>query len=165
MILQLNCLIRKFVPQITKIKRSIVLKNKLPSFTFIEMIFSLLITIVLLSTVPLTIKIISQYKQIALENSSIEFELFHSDLLKEQKEDALKPIIKDKHTLHLINKEKNAEYIFKNNKIYKQINGKGNITLLNQASMVKMIKSNDNIIKIILKVGNPNYNQYKTLFL
>lgn len=165
MILQLNCLIRKFVPQITKIKRSIVLKNKLPSFTFIEMIFSLLITIVLLSTVPLTIKIISQYKQIALENSSIEFELFHSDLLKEQKEDALKPIIKDKHTLHLINKEKNAEYIFKNNKIYKQINGKGNITLLNQVSMVKMIKSNDNIIKIILKVGNPNYNQYKTLFL
>lgn len=129
------------------------------------MIFSLLITIVLLSTVPLTIKIISQYKQIALENSSIEFELFHSDLLKEQKEDALKPIIKDKHTLHLINKEKNAEYIFKNNKIYKQINGKGNITLLNQVSMVKMIKSNDNIIKIILKVGNPNYNQYKTLFL
>lgn len=165
MILQLNCLIRKFVPQITKIKRSIVLKNKLPSFTFIEMIFSLLITIILLSTVPLTIKIISQYKQIALENSSIEFELFHSDLLKEQKEDALKPIIKDKHTLHLINKEKNAEYIFKNNKIYKQINGKGNITLLNQVSMVKMIKSNDNIIKIILKVGNPNYNQYKTLFL
>lgn len=129
------------------------------------MIFSLLITIVLLSTVPLTIKIISQYKQIALENSSIEFELFHSDLLKEQKEDVLKPIIKDKHTLHLINKEKNAEYIFKNNKIYKQINGKGNITLLNQVSMVKMIKSNDNIIKIILKVGNPNYNQYKTLFL
>ncbi|WP_422802264.1 competence type IV pilus minor pilin ComGF [Staphylococcus warneri] len=110
-------------------------------------------------------KIISQYKQIALENSSIEFELFHSDLLKEQKKDALKPIIKDKHTLHLINKEKNAEYIFKNNKIYKQINGKGNITLLNQVSMVKMIKSNDNIIKIILKVGNPNYNQYKTLFL
>lgn len=165
MILQLNCLIRKFVPQITKIKSAIVLKNKLPSFTFIEMIFSLLITIVLLSTVPLTIKIISQYKQIALENSSIEFELFHSDLLKEQKKDALKSIIKDKHTLHLINKEKNAEYIFKNNKIYKQINGKGNITLLNQVSMVKMIKSNDNIIKIILKVGNPNYNQYKTLFL
>ncbi|AXZ23340.1 competence type IV pilus minor pilin ComGF [Staphylococcus warneri] len=165
MILQLNCLIRKFVPQITKIKSAIVLKNKLPSFTFIEMIFSLLITIVLLSTVPLTIKIISQYKQIALENSSIEFELFHSDLLKEQKEDALKPIIKDKHTLHLINKEKNTEYIFKNNKIYKKINGKGNITLLNQVSMVKMIKSNDNIIKIILKVGNPNYNQYKTLFL
>lgn len=129
------------------------------------MIFSLLITIVLLSTVPLTIKIISQYKQIALENSSIEFELFHSDLLKEQKEDALKPIIKDKHTLHLINKEKNTEYIFKNNKIYKKINGKGNITLLNQVSMVKMIKSNDNIIKIILKVGNPNYNQYKKLFL
>jgi len=129
------------------------------------MIFSLLITIVLLSTVPLTIKIISQYKQIALENSSIEFELFHSDLLKEQKEDVLKPIIKDKHTLHLINKEKNTEYIFKNNKIYKKINGKGNITLLNQVSMVKMIKSNDNIIKIILKVGNPNYNQYKTLFL
>ncbi|MEJ7454511.1 competence type IV pilus minor pilin ComGF [Staphylococcus warneri] len=165
MILQLNCLIRKFVPQITKIKSAIVLKNKLPSFTFIEMIFSLLITIVLLSTVPLTIKIISQYKQIALENSSIEFELFHSDLLKEQKEDVLKPIIKDKHTLHLINKEKNTEYIFKNNKIYKKINGKGNITLLNQVSMVKMIKSNDNIIKIILKVGNPNYNQYKTLFL
>lgn len=129
------------------------------------MIFSLLITIVLLSTVPLTIKIISQYKQIALENSSIEFELFHSDLLKEQKEDVLKPIIKDKHTLHLINKEKNTEYIFKNNKIYKKINGKVNITLLNQVSMVKMIKSNDNIIKIILKVGNPNYNQYKTLFL
>ncbi|WNF19262.1 competence type IV pilus minor pilin ComGF [Staphylococcus warneri] len=124
-----------------------------------------MITIVLLSTVPLTIKIISQYKQIALENSSIEFELFHSDLLKEQKEDVLKPIIKDKHTLHLINKEKNTEYIFKNNKIYKKINGKGNITLLNQVSMVKMIKSNDNIIKIILKVGNPNYNQYKTLFL
>ncbi|WP_145519544.1 hypothetical protein [Staphylococcus warneri] len=165
MILQLNCLIRKFVPQITKIKSAIVLKNKLPSFTFIEMIFSLLITIVLLSTVPLTIKIISQYKQIALENSSIEFELFHSDLLKEQKEDVLKPIIKDKHTLHLINKEKNTEYIFKNNKIYKKINGKVNITLLNQVSMVKMIKSNDNIIKIILKVGNPNYNQYKTLFL
>lgn len=94
MILQLNCLIRKFVPQITKIKSAIVLKNKLPSFTFIEMIFSLLITIVLLSTVPLTIKIISQYKQIALENSSIEFELFHSDLLKEQKRMHLNQLLK-----------------------------------------------------------------------
>ena len=70
------------------------IKNKLPSFTFIEMIFSLLITIVLLSTVPLTIKIISQYKQIALENSSIEFELFHSDLLKEQKRMHLNQLLK-----------------------------------------------------------------------
>ncbi|MGC9652303.1 hypothetical protein ACO2FJ_10315 [Staphylococcus warneri] len=69
----------KFVPQTTKIKSAIVLKNKLPSFTFIEMIFSLMITTILLTSVPLTIKMIGQYKQIALENSSIEYEFFHSD--------------------------------------------------------------------------------------
>ncbi|MGC9650289.1 competence type IV pilus minor pilin ComGF [Staphylococcus warneri] len=108
---------------------------------------------------------IGQYKQIALENSSIEYEFFHSDFLKEQKEGAINPIIKERHTLHLINKEKNIEYIFKNNKIYKQINGKGNITLLNQVSMVKIIKTNNNITKIILKVGNTNYSQFKTLYL
>ncbi|PTI88436.1 hypothetical protein BU076_12915, partial [Staphylococcus warneri] len=68
MILQLNCLMRKFVQQTIKIKNTIVLKNKLASFTFIEMIFSLLITIVILSSIPLTIKIINQYKQIAIEN-------------------------------------------------------------------------------------------------
>ncbi|HBY82887.1 MULTISPECIES: competence type IV pilus minor pilin ComGF [Staphylococcus] len=165
MILQLNYLMRKFVPQTTKIKSAIVLKNKLPSFTFIEMIFSLMITTILLTSVPLTIKMIGQYKQIALENSSIEYEFFHSDFLKEQKEGAINPIIKERHTLHLINKEKNIEYIFKNNKIYKQINGKGNITLLNQVSMVKIIKTNNNITKIILKVGNTNYSQFKTLYL
>ena len=156
---------RIFVPQTTKIKSTIVLKNKLPSFTFIEMIFSLMITTILLTSVPLTIKMIGQYKQIALENSSIEYEFFHSDFLKEQKEGAIKPIIKERHTLHLINKEKNIEYIFKNNKIYKEINGKGNITLLNQVSMVKIIKTNNNITKIILKVGNTNYSQFKTLYL
>ncbi|WP_260390694.1 hypothetical protein [Staphylococcus warneri] len=105
MILQLNYLMRKFVPQTNKIKSAIVLKNKLPSFTFIEMIFSLMITTILLTSVPLTIKMIGQYKQIALENSSIEYEFFHSDFLKEQKEGAINPIIKERHTLHLINKK------------------------------------------------------------
>jgi len=156
---------RKFVQQTIKIKNTIVLKNKLASFTFIEMIFSLLITIVILSSIPLTIKIINQYKQIAIENSSIEYEFFHSDILKEQKKGAIKPVIKDNHTLHLINKEKNIEYIFKNNKIYKQINGKGNITMLNLVAIVKIIKTNNNTTKIILKVGNPNYKLYKTLYL
>ena len=104
----------------------------------------------------MTIKIINQYKQIAIENSSIEYEFFHSDILKEQKKGAIKPVIKDNHTLHLINKEKNIEYIFKNNKIYKQINGKGNITMLNLVAIVKIIKTNNNTTKIILKLGNRN---------
>ena len=57
-------------------KKHYCIKNKLPSFTFIEMIFSLMITTILLTSVPLTIKMIGQYKQIALENSSIEYEFF-----------------------------------------------------------------------------------------
>lgn len=85
---------RKFVQQTIKIKNTIVLKNKLASFTFIEMIFSLLITIVILSSIPLTIKIINQYKQIAIENSSIEYEFFHSDILKEQKRAQLNRLLK-----------------------------------------------------------------------
>ena len=69
------------------------------------MIFSLMITTILLTSVPLTIKMIGQYKQIALENSSIEYEFFIVTF-KRTKEGAIKPIIKERHTLHLINKRR-----------------------------------------------------------
>lgn len=162
---KLRCLNKKFVFQIGRKRKTIVLRNRIQGFTFIEMIFALLITIVILTSLPLTIKLVSHYKALANENSSIEFEFFHRDLIRDINQHNLKLFMKNNHTLILRNNESSIEYTFKNNKVYKQINGKGNVTLLNQVIVEKIIKSNDNVIKIILKVGNPNYKQIKTLYL
>ncbi len=162
---KLQCLNKKFVFQIRRKRKTIVLRNRLQGFTFIEMIFALLITIVILTSLPLTIKLVSHYKALANENSSIEFEFFHRDLIRDINQHNLKLFMKNNHTLILRNNESSIEYTFKNNKVYKQINGKGNVNLLNQVIVEKIIKSNDNVIKIILKVGNPNYKQIKTLYL
>lgn len=162
---KLECLNKQFVFQIGQKRKTIVLRNRIQGFTFIEMIFALLITIVILTSLPLTIKLVSHYKALANENSSIEFEFFHRDLIRDINQNNLKLFVKNKHTFILRNNESGVEYTFKNNKVYKQINGKGNVTLLNQVNVEKIIKSNDKIIKIILKVGNPNYKQIKTLYL
>ena len=47
-------------------------------------------------------------------------------------------------------------------KIYKNINQRGNITLLNNVVSFKIIKTNNNILKIKIKQGDTNYYKEKT---
>ena len=94
-------------------RKTIVLRNRIQGFTFIEMIFALLITIVILTSLPLTIKLVSHYKALANENSSIEFEFFHRDLIRDINQNNLKLFVKNKHTFILRNNESGVEYTFK----------------------------------------------------
>ena len=50
-------------------------------------------------------------------------------------------------------------------KIYKNINQRGNITLLNNVVSFKIIKTNNNILKIKIKQGDTNYYKEKNLYL
>nr|WP_198649411.1 competence type IV pilus minor pilin ComGF [Staphylococcus capitis] len=62
-------------------------------------------------------------------------------------------------------KDKEIRYIYNNKKIYKNINQRGNITLLNNVVSFKIIKTNNNILKIKIKQGDTNYYKEKNLYL
>lgn len=62
-------------------------------------------------------------------------------------------------------KDEEIRYIYNNKKIYKNINQRGNITLLNNVVFFKIIKTNNNILKIKIKQGDTNYYKEKNLYL
>ncbi|OHO70309.1 hypothetical protein HMPREF2580_06035 [Staphylococcus sp. HMSC036D05] len=73
--------------------------------------------------------------------------------------------IEDSSKLIIRGKEEEIRYIFNHNKIYKNINHKGNITLLNNVVSSKIIKTNNKTIKIELKIGDTNNTKDKTIIL
>ncbi|MDH9793936.1 competence type IV pilus minor pilin ComGF, partial [Staphylococcus epidermidis] len=54
---------------------------------------------------------------------------------------------------------------YKNRKIYKNINQKGNITLLNHVLSTRILKTNDNIVKLLITTGETNDEHKEILFI
>ncbi|WP_253286462.1 competence type IV pilus minor pilin ComGF [Staphylococcus caprae] len=124
-------------------------------------------SIVLLSfsLLPTLIHLTSHYLNLAQDNDDIEFEFFSRDILKEAQQYNNHISIEDSSKLIIRGKEEEIIYIFNHNKIYKNINHKGNITLLNNVVSSKIIKTNNKTIKIELKIGDTNNTKVKTIIL
>lgn len=138
---------------------------KVRAFTFIEILFALSITLLSLSLIPNIINLTSYYLYLAQDNDDLDYEFFSRDILKDIKASKYRPSKENDSTILIRKEDEEIRYIYNNKKIYKNINQRGNITLLNNVVTFKIIKTNNNILKIKIKQGDTNYPKEKNLYI
>ncbi|MEK4842858.1 ComGF family competence protein [Staphylococcus sp. FSL W8-0271] len=131
-----------------------VFTNKYSSFTYIEVLFALFITLLIFTMLPLLYKSISPIKHQSNFESSIDIEFFSRDLTEAllQRNSTAIEIEKKGRILKFDTRENTNRYEFKNNKIIKTINNTGNITLLNNVTNAQFILLKNKHIKLKLKM-------------
>ena len=135
------------------------------AFTYIEALFALFVTTLILALLPIILKLTSFYLNTAQNNEDIQFEFFRRDLLKEKMTTQNNYEIENAYTIKLKKDKDVIRYIYKNRKIYKNINQKGNITLLNHVLSTRILKTNDNIVKLLITTGETNDEHKEILFI
>ncbi|MFH4876477.1 competence type IV pilus minor pilin ComGF [Staphylococcus cohnii] len=131
-----------------------VFTNKYLSFTYIEVLFALFITLLIFTMLPLLYKSITPIKHQSNFESSIDIEFFSRDLTETllQRNSKALEIDKNGRILKFDTRENTIRYEFKNNKIIKTINNTGNITLLNNVTNAQFILLKNKHIKLKLKM-------------
>ncbi|MCG1834393.1 competence protein ComGF [Staphylococcus epidermidis] len=145
-----NYSIIKYVGRIKHLIREHVFQFNIKAFTYIEALFALFVTTLILALLPTILKLTSFYLNTAQNNEDIQFEFFRRDLLKEKMTTQNNYEIENAYTIKLKKDKDVIRYIYKNRKIYKNINQKGNITLLNHVLSTRILKTNDNIVKLLI---------------
>ena len=135
------------------------------AFTYIEALFALFVTTLILALLPTILKLTSFYLNTAQNNEDIQFEFFRRDLLKEKMTTKNNYEIENAYTIKLKKNKDVIRYIYKNRKIYKNINQRGNITLLNHVLSTRILKTNDNIVKLLITTGETNDEHKEILFI
>ncbi|PTF26182.1 competence protein [Staphylococcus cohnii] len=131
-----------------------VFTSKYSSFTYIEVLFTLFITILIFTMLPLLYKSIVPTKNQFNLDSSIDIEFFSRDMTEAMLQNNSKALEIDKSGRILkFNIRKNIiRYEFKNNKIIKTVNNTGNITLLNNVKNAQFILLKNKHLKLKLKM-------------
>ncbi|MBM0785086.1 competence protein ComYC [Staphylococcus epidermidis] len=122
-------------------------------------------TTLILALLPTILKLTSFYLNTAQNNEDIQFEFFRRDLLKEKMTTQNNFEIENAYTIKIKKDKDVIRYIYKNRKIYKSINQKGNITLLNHVLSTRILKTNDNIVKLLITTGETNDEHKEILFI
>lgn len=130
----------------------------------LEMLLSLSFLMIILALIPFLIQSIYTLKENAFNHSEYELMMFKKDIIEESKDAEIK--ISQAYTKIIFNhKYSNSEYILLNSKIYKSINGKGNITLLNKVKSFKATKNDDGNIQIELEIIKGRNTIRETIFI
>ncbi len=79
-----NYSIIKYVGRIKHLIREPVFLFNIKAFTYIEALFALFVTTLILALLPTILKLTSFYLNTAQNNEDIQFEFFRRDLLKEK---------------------------------------------------------------------------------
>ncbi|PHK49765.1 competence type IV pilus minor pilin ComGF [Staphylococcus edaphicus] len=141
--------------------------NSLKAFTYIELLFSLFICILILSILPTLFKTTGNLNEQIMNSQEIDLAFFSRDFTQDLiQDDAYIDVNQSNHQRVVIkNKHKSIVYQFVNKKIIKTINGKGNITLLYKVGSAKFKIINDKYIVIYLKIlEKGNYYEKKLIF-
>lgn len=144
-----------------------VTKYNIKAFTYIELLFSLMITLIILSAIPSLIKTTTLLKPQNLYHINTEIEFFARDLTN----DLIAIRSGTTHTkangkyLLFSNGEKEISYELKNDKVIKTIQGRGNITMLNNVKAINFKILKFNTIKIMLKIFEEGYVIEKEIYL
>ena len=150
---------------IKKLKSNFVLNIKLKSFTLIEMLVSLLLTMMMLTFFPQLIKLTHSFLYETYNSYQTEYAFFQTNITQIFLKSSHDIKIKDKNTI-IINNQSSKDYIeFRNNKLLYKINGNGNIILLNNVINAEFLPLSSNFIKLKLKIGDKNNYYEKNLFL
>ncbi|WP_437272723.1 competence type IV pilus minor pilin ComGF [Staphylococcus succinus] len=126
-----------------------------------------MITFIILSAIPSLIKTTTLLKPQNLYHINTEIEFFARDLTN----DLIAIRNGTTHTkangkyLLFSNGEKEISYELKNNKIIKTIQGRGNITMLNNVKAINFKILKFNTIKIMLKIFEEGYVIEKEIYL
>ncbi|MEL0538886.1 competence type IV pilus minor pilin ComGF [Staphylococcus debuckii] len=161
----LKAIIKKYVLLIQKlIKNNVSKNNKFLAFTLIETLFAFSIFCLALSLIPPLFQSVNALNNQINDTALINFEFFSQDITRELNEISIKNIEIDNN--HLIAKKKGRliNYTFTKEKIYKTVDGKGNITLLQNIKDFKLTKINNKYIKVDLTLFENN-RQYKKILI
>lgn len=144
-----------------------VINYNIKAFTYIELLFSLMITVIILSAIPSLIKTTTLLKPQHLYHINTEIEFFARDLTNDLlaiKNGTTHTKANGKYLL-FSNGEKEISYELKNDKIIKTIQGRGNITMLNNVKAINFKILKFNTIKIMLKIFEEGYVIEKEIYL
>ncbi|EKU49870.1 competence type IV pilus minor pilin ComGF [Staphylococcus massiliensis] len=130
-------------------------------FTYIEMLFAMLVLSLVLSLLPLMIRTLGQLEFQIYNSNDVQLEFFMRDLTDDLKHVKRNQVHVRKDALTF---EKDGDIIrvfIRNHKIHKTVNGRGDITLLYQVSDLEFIRlPNDMIsVKILNKRGQYAYEK------
>lgn len=127
-----------------------VLKDN-DGFTMIEMLLSILFLLIIVSIIPFLFKSIYTFKEYALNHSDYEILMFRKDLSSEVK-DAKIEIKRFNQGIKFEHNSNTTEYTLLNSKIFKSINGKGHITLLNNVEDITIQKISNKTYKMLISI-------------
>ncbi|MEB7752591.1 competence type IV pilus minor pilin ComGF [Staphylococcus pseudoxylosus] len=141
--------------------------KKLKAFTYVEVLFALFITILIFTILPSLFKT-THFIEARLSNqTNLDLEFFAVDLTRDLLAKNFQIIVSDvrKSKIVIKNKDKDNIYELKNNKIIKSINGKGNITLLNNVKSVEFKVVNYKTLKVNLNIIEKGHSYEKQLYI
>lgn len=143
--------------------KKFVLKNN-KGFTMIEMLLSLSFLLIILALIPILIKSIYTLKDNAIDHTNYELIMFRKDLSEEIKD--CKVIIDYSNTrIKCIRNKNSTEYTLLNSKIFKSINGKGNITLLNNVESLNIQQLHQNTLKLDLLIRKGDKKVHEEIYI
>ncbi|WP_239749171.1 competence type IV pilus minor pilin ComGF [Mammaliicoccus sp. H-M34] len=143
--------------------KKFVLKNN-KGFTMIEMLLSLSFLLIILALIPILIKSIYTLKDNAIDHTNYELIMFRKDLSEEIKD--CKVIIDYSNTrIKCIRNRNSTEYTLLNSKIFKSINGKGNITLLNNVESLNIQQLHQNTLKLDLLIRKGDKKVHEEIYI
>lgn len=145
-----------------KMKKFVSKNNS--GFTMIEMLLSLSFLLIILALIPLLIKSIYVFKDNALDHTNYELIMFRKDLSEEIKDTNI-VIDNAHHKMKFIHNGNSKEYTLLNSKIYKSINGKGNITLLNNVELFNIQQVNQNTFKVDITIRKGDNKIHEEIFI
>ena len=139
--------------------------KKLKAFTYVEVLFALFITILIFTILPSLFKT-THFIEARLSNqTNLDLEFFAVDLTRDLLAKNFQIIVSDVRKSKIVIKNKDIIYELKNNKIIKSINGKGNITLLNNVKSVEFKVVNYKTLKVNINLIEKGDSYEKQLYI
>lgn len=163
--MKLNFTKIRYVITIIQQREKFVSDLVIKGFTFIEMLISLFITLLILTVMPNLIRLTDTYLINAYEFDQSEYSFFQVDLNKMTNSKTITMKLINNHTIMIQRQHQNDYIKFHNHKIIFESNSKGNITLLNNVLYANFISRQRGIIEVILRIGNEVNYYDKTLFI
>lgn len=97
--------------------------------------------------------------------SLIHYEFFAQDISREINHIPINKINVSTKRITIEEGDKRVSYIFSNHKIYKNINSRGNITLIQNISDFKVTKVDNKYLKVEMTLIEKDEKYYKVLYL
>jgi competence protein ComGF len=129
----------------------------------IEMMLAMLIMLILVQLIPFLLKTIVIFNTNITSVADIELEFFLRDMIKDYKE-ANKVTIVNNSNIRFQKDDTTYYYKFKNNKVIKEVNNSGNITMLYNVMAFNVTELNNDNFLIDIKLQDKGEIIEKTLY-